>query len=286
MHPGCYQNNKNMIELNEIQKRYNANRQEQDLASRKLQQAKAEMEKLVADEKQELRSLDIELREERKRHYAEEKNRLAHTIKELTGTKHDLNHDFGNFSVDFFTSLDPAKLITDLNDAFPILLFPLRLEIRFKSTGTLPQLWLRVYPDDCNINNREDLLSESEITNAKTFWTGTWKAGGVEIEEKAAWRTLVNNHGSGRAAWIIREFKPTNTPPTKPDASYKILVTTSALSLSSLELEKAKDYWIDVWLARNDVTKISLAFTTLKNAVGIGKAEEIRKDFVPVNITD
>src|SRR5688572_2780591 len=286
MHPGCYQNNKNMIELNEIQKRYNANRQEQDIVSKKLQHAKAEMGELVVAEEKELRGLGIQLREERKRHYAEEKNRLANAIKELSGKKRDLNRDFGNFSVDFFTSLDPAKLITDLNDTFPILLFPLRLEIRFKSTGTQPQLWLRVYPDDCNINNREDLLSESEITNAKTFWTGTWKAGGVVLEEKAAWRTLVNNHGSGRAAWIIREFKPTNTRPTKPDASHKILVTTSALSLSSLELEKAKDYWIDVWLARNDASKISLAFTTLQNAIGTARADEVRKDFVPVNITD
>ena len=173
MHHGCYQNNKQMIELNEIQKRYSANRKEQELTSKKLQQAQAELEKLVAAEQQELRRLDIQSREERRRHYAEEKRRLAATIKALTGSKRDLNSEFGAFSADFFTSLDPSKLISELNDAFPILLFPLRLEIRFKSTGAQPQLWLRVYPDDCNINNREDLLSESEITNAKTFWSGT-----------------------------------------------------------------------------------------------------------------
>src|SRR5262245_56481770 len=47
----------------------------------------------------------------------------------------------------------PQEALGRLDDRHPILLFPLRLETRFK-TGTQgqPQLWVRVYPDDCLVD--------------------------------------------------------------------------------------------------------------------------------------
>ena len=44
----------------------------------------------------------------------------------------------------------------------PILLLPLRLETRFKQfgspDGTLHQLWVRVFPDDCAVDTRLRLV--------------------------------------------------------------------------------------------------------------------------------
>src|SRR5690554_5291957 len=108
-----------------------------------------------------------------------------------------------------------------LKDSFPILMFPLRLETRFKSIDNgQHQLWLRVYPDDCNISIQQDSLSEAELSNAKLFWIEMWKAGGIETEEKGAWKSLVNSHGSGRAAKIIQQYAPLNQKPIKPTAKH------------------------------------------------------------------
>ena len=97
---------------------------------------------------------------------------------------------------------DPTKQVEQLSDAYPFLLFPLRIETRFKkvvANGVVQnQLWVRIFPDDCQVEVKEDMLSESEISGAKSFWEEMWQAGGIEEEERGAWRTLVNNFGSGR----------------------------------------------------------------------------------------
>jgi hypothetical protein len=108
---------------------------------------------------------------------------------------------------------NPVTKIAELSDAFPILLFPLRLETRFKAIGSAHELWLRVFPDDCNIYHKEEQLSESELRNAKSFWTEIWKAGGDQTQERGAWKSLVTSHGAGRAGWIIEHYKPLNPQP-------------------------------------------------------------------------
>src|SRR6185295_18090899 len=111
---------------------------------------------------------------------------------------------------------DPREGIQRLNDTIPILMMPVRLETRFKSlasragTPSVNQLWVRVYPDDCWIDSFDPILSETEVKNAKTYWTGIWKAGRIEDQERAAWRTLATSHGSGRAGWIVSQYQPAN----------------------------------------------------------------------------
>ena len=105
----------------------------------------------------------------------------------------------------------PTKSIQRLNDNIPILLMPVRLETRFKTIsdpGAAPvnQLWVRVFPDDCWIDSFDPLLTKTEVDNAKTYWIGIWKAGGIEDQERAAWRTLASSHVSGRASWIISQY--------------------------------------------------------------------------------
>jgi hypothetical protein len=118
---------------------------------------------------------------------------------------------------DAFTDFtDPTEALSHLPDSFPILLFPLRLETRFKSGDEgEPQLWVRVYPDNCLVDSFEPSLTEQEIENGAAFWASIWRAGGDEALERAAWRELVASHGSGRAGWIITHYLPLN-PSEKP----------------------------------------------------------------------
>lgn len=186
------------------------------------------------------------------------------------------------------SELNPITNVAQLNDAFPILLFPLRLETRFKSTGNQQQLWLRVYPDDCNVSSNEDRLSEFELNNARDFWIGMWKAGGIEAEERGAWRSLVNNHGSGRSAWIINEYKPVNiiNKPARINNEHKILVVASSLVLPAAENLAIKNYWADVWRAKGNTASITAAFNALAGATSQARANELVSQYAPVNLTD
>ena len=111
---------------------------------------------------------------------------------------------------------DPRKQLTNLDDQYPILLMPLRIETRWRVQER--QLWVRVYPDDVAVDSFEPTLSEVEVASGQRFWTMMWAAGGVEDQQRAAWRGLVTSHGVGRAAWIWRSpflthrsrFRPTD----------------------------------------------------------------------------
>ncbi|HXM48262.1 MAG TPA: hypothetical protein VN956_10355 [Pyrinomonadaceae bacterium] len=217
--------------------------------------------------------------------------------------------------IDSFAAFnDPRKGIENFNDATPILLMPVRLETRFKTTVGVPglpatnQLWVRVYPDDCWIDSFDPVLTETEVANATTYWTGVWKAGGIEDQERAAWRTLVGSHGSGRAAWIISQFQPLNLSPAplKPrpqDVVLAIVIQTSSGSVADAlaatlfrnlspgtPIEAATNavstFWRDVWLADGAGAQMSDAQTVLENVVGQLAAQEIITKFQPVNFAD
>jgi hypothetical protein len=275
-----------MSDLNTIQDAYENYRSQTAETYLQLQRARAAFDRLVADEERELKSLDKDKRKQRKEFYAREKQRLSDQLEQLTTSGKDSKKVFEDLSAAFLKQLNPIEEIAKLDNAFPVLMFPLRLETRFKSTGDTPQLWLRVYPDDCNINTKEDVLSESELKTATSFWIEIWKAGGIETEERGAWRSFVNSHGSGRCAWIIQQFKPNNNKPTKTGADKKILVVISALLLSDDEHKAAKDYWTAYWLAKGDATSIATAFNTLKAETSDARADEIKQNYVPVNLDD
>ena len=77
------------------------------------------------------------------------------------------------------------------------------------------QLWVRIYPDDCSIDTFEPTLSATELANAKRYWQGIWRAGGIEGDERAAWRGLVAAHGSGARA-TSSTTTSRSTSPTRP----------------------------------------------------------------------
>lgn len=192
----------------------------------------------------------------------------------------------------FETFSDPVKNIGQLNDIHPILLFPLRIETRFKKiTGpggrdvSTNQLWVRVYPDDISVDTFEETPSEVEISNTRVYWTNIWKAGGADSEKRAAWQALVKSHGAGRAYWLSQLFKPLNLAeePVKADGDY-ILVIVSEQPLPAAEKPFVQQYWQAVFNANNDATALDAAYTKLKDDLGEARAQEIIASYQPQNL--
>lgn len=186
---------------------------------------------------------------------------------------------------------DPAKQLAQLNDSIPILLFPVRLEVRFhKGNINVPagavapgQLWIRIYPDDCQIDSFEKMLTDSEIQNVASFWIAMWRAGSVEDQERGAWRALVGGSGSGRATYLIGQYKPANPDdkPVKANPQDVVLVIVPQIDVTAAEQAAAFAYWIAFWKAAGDATKEKAALTTLRGAVGNARAGQIVAKFAP-----
>jgi len=224
----------------------------------------------------------------------EEKKKIEATLikkkeelKSIYSRKSDQTKNINNHLHGLADLSDPTRQIGALSDAFPFLLLPVRLETRFMNQEGKSELWVRIYPDDCHIDTKEDILSQFEIQNAKEFWKQIWQAGGNEQEEKGAWRTLVNNHSSGRAAWITQNYKPLNesAKPTKSNVNDLILVIDSPITLASSEVSFVDTYWKSIWKAQGDKGKADTAFTILKASLGEARALEIQANYQPFNIS-
>lgn len=199
---------------------------------------------------------------------------------------------------------DPRRHTEKMNDDFPVMLFPLRLEIRFKTvnnrTGQQQQLWVRVYPDDCLVDTFEETLSQVEIHSAGIFWREYFRAAGIEDEERAAWRGLVASHGSGRAAWIIKHYRPLNplasddsegdsaleTKPQSKAAGDLILVVTANINLTHSERNELDKYWAAIWKANGRQDLKNTASNALISAVGNERAGLLTEQFKPYNLPE
>lgn len=180
---------------------------------------------------------------------------------------------------------DPREWLRQWPDRYPILLFPLRLETRFKTDAAeQPQLWVRVFPDTCLIDTFEASLTEQEVANARAFWARIWRAAGDEALERAAWRELVASHGSGRAGWVVRQYMPLNPndKPVKDSPTDVLLIITAPGPLPAA----ASTYWQAVWKANGDIAAQQVAYAALEAAVGAAQAREIAERYRPFNLTD
>jgi len=190
--------------------------------------------------------------------------------------------------------LDPRKQVNRLSDRYPFLLLPVRLETRFKTitapTGAISQeLWVRVYPDDCAIDTFEPFLSESELKSLSTYWIEMWKAGGIENQERGAWRGLVSSHGSGRAAWMLQQtYQPLNSKPTKTLETDVILTIAPETLPSETEQTALQNYWRTIWLADSDRDQTEAAFDTLVGAISNDstRAATLIQQYIPVNLKE
>jgi hypothetical protein len=201
---------------------------------------------------------------------------------------------------DFAVFRDPRRNVASLADDSPFLLFPVRIETRFRTAtprGTQPELarvaaqqelLVRIYPDDCSIDTFEPLLSQSELTNSKAYWMNIWRAGGIENDQRGAWSNLVSAHGSGRAGWLVDHFVPLNlaAEPKKTDPSDEILVIPTDTPLSAAEAGALSTYWQSVWLADGDAGKSDAAKTALTAAAGAARATQLIAGYAPFNLSD
>jgi hypothetical protein len=183
---------------------------------------------------------------------------------------------------------DPRKGVERLDDGFPCLLFPLRLETRFKAIGDGTQLWVRVFPDTCLIDTFEPTLSEVELAGARAYWREIWRAGGVEADERAAWRGLVASHGSGRAAWIVDQYRPANEAeaPVKVAETDVILVVSVEAPLPAAERTAVATYWRAHWRADGAAAGEQAALTALVADVGAARAAALVELTRPFNLDD
>jgi hypothetical protein len=193
---------------------------------------------------------------------------------------------------------DPrAQLNAHFSNRIPFLLFPTRMETRFKtvtapnSGGEIAQLWVRIYPDTCLVDSFDPQLSVQEVRNAARFWA-EYHAAGQFVDEsapdpktldlqKAAWAFLVNLHGAGRAAWIVQAEEAQTLPgsifPLRDSDATVIL--TIATEDDSILVDQAAifDFFTQLWQAGADEVK--------REAVksGFPNAEEVITKFLPIN---
>src|SRR5581483_5913082 len=188
---------------------------------------------------------------------------------------------------------DPRQAISLLSDSTPLLLFPLRMETRFKTLinaegASRHELWVRVYPDECVIDTFEDVLSEQEIESGQRYWIDYWRAGGVEEQRRAAWRGLVASHGSGRGLWITDHYNPLNPgdEPVQGASDDIVLVIATDLPPSAAEQAAARTYWTAIWRADGDAAQEQAALAALRASVGDVAADNIRENLQPTNLTE
>jgi hypothetical protein len=186
---------------------------------------------------------------------------------------------------------DPRQQVERLDDAYPILLLPLRMETRFKQivgpTGTQHQLWVRVYPDDCAIDTFEAALTEAEVRTARGYWAQVWRAGEDEALLRAAWQNLVGSHGSGRALWVVENYRPREgTVPPVREAGAVVLVIATSQPLDPVSAAFAATFWRAAWRAHDDAAGLHAARQVLAADVGLDQALRIVEGHRPFNLDD
>ena len=136
----------------------------------------------------------------------------------------------------------------------------------------------------CSVDTFEAALSETEVANARRYWTETWAAGGVEAQHRAAWRNLVGSHGAGRAAWIVREYAAAGAPPAKADPADLVLVIATDAPPSAQEQAALSAFWTAVWVAEGDAAQVEAARQALAAAPGVTDADALIATFAPANL--
>lgn len=284
-----------MMEFTESQQKVLQARKQREISERDLFKTKEKLDKTRREESKLLRfagkkrkATNARLRELKRR-----EKKLIATIDKLSTALNDNKKIEIDHIKSFFPFTDPRENSSKLDDRYPILLFPLRIETRFKKidvvgADTKHQLWVRVFPDEIAIDTFEELLSENEVRNARSYWSSIRRAGDVEEDQRAAWRSLVGNHGSGRAYWIVRNHRPVNEsekPERKTKEKINLIIATDDPPTYD-EKAALKKFWSAMWLAQDDKAKQTAAWEQLVGEVGEARAQELQEKYTPVNFSD
>jgi hypothetical protein len=98
----------------------------------------------------------------------------------------DLSVATGSIEDPFFAQ---KRKVSAMADNYPFLLFPVRIETRFVSSNGKNQLWIRVYPDSCNISVEHNYITEAEADSLSNFFINNID----ELEQK---------HGLNRSLFL------------------------------------------------------------------------------------
>ncbi|MBV7530641.1 hypothetical protein [Chitinophaga sp. sic0106] len=283
-----------MAEFDSLRQELDDARSSQSAAHQSFLDAGEQLKRIAAEKQNLLRSYNGNDQTQQARLHALEnqekalKNNLGQLQEELNSRKLKEKDLYKKFSV--FT--DPRQGITKLNDVYPFLLMPVRIETRFKKVMNerqvlTDQLWVRIFPDDFMIDTFEETLSEAEVKNAAYYWAKYWEAGGLESMERAAWRVMVDGYGSGRAGYILDNYKPADLTgkPVRTDTTDIILVITAFTLPTTNAQDALKTYWERVWIKYTDLVEQESAFNDLVDVVGPDKATEYVTSYKPGNIT-
>lgn len=255
---------------------FNTTRQKSTNATRKIQQQLRDVAIEARDDNAQLAALD----KSAKQYAAAAATHKAAYAGAVSNEREKIN--------EWLQFTDPVKNISSLTDDCPILLFPLRLETRFKKiqrgNDVLNQLWVRVFPDDIAINSFESDLSDSEIRTTRAYWLARWGAGKNIDENRGAWRSLAAAHGPGRAYWLTKNYLPLNLAAEPEKLEHEIILTIATETpLVAPELTAMVAYWQTVWLADKDATGLTLAWSDLLDVVSELRAAALIKDYKPSN---
>ena len=170
--------------------------------------------------------------------------------------------------------LDPRDHAGQMDDAYPIVLMPLRIETRFAPGAD--ELWIRVYPDAWAVDGFEAKLSEKEVANGRVFWADYWAAAGDRARQLASWRNLAANHGVGRARWIASSYRPANEAdaPAPPSAG-EVLLVVEGTRPPQTEADAITAYWQKLWRKPGDAGAAAGAMANLAAALGDPAAEAV-----------
>ncbi len=180
--------------------------------------------------------------------------------------------------------LDPRRDLAAWDGRIPILLFPVRLETRFVARGDAGKdLLVRIFPDECSVDAFEPDLSTAEVQNLRRYWCGIWKAGGDEGLARAAWRELCAAHGAGRALYLVKQYRPLPASDPEPVRVEPLVILAIPLDapLVASEAEAIVAFSTAVWRGAADA-----ALVALRAAVGVARADELRKTVVPFNTAE
>ena len=244
--------------------------------------------------------------DEERRALEEQKRRLEAGRRETQASQEAAASNLAGIAGSFHTDWTDPRAHTGLvTPHLPMVLFPVRLETRFKTVTVgetqRQELWVRVYPDECLIDAFEDTLANTELDSATIFWREYFHAAGDEALERAAWRGIVASHGSGRSSWIVKHFRPLNplatgdpdgdtALPTKPASKAAsdvlLVVAIEKGALTAIELTALASYWPAVWKANGSSSRDLAAASALATAVGASRARELAQTRRPYNFSE
>ncbi len=177
-----------------------------------IRKTRLKLAKQISSEKTKLRSLNQRIsdniRYNRDPQYQAEQTRSKSSIDEAQKDYDKLEENL-NDKIKEMNQHSPKELIEQLDDSYPFLLLPVKIETKFKTVNDKKELWIRIFPDDIAIHTHEELLTDTEYENGKIYWKNIFNETDNSIKE-GAWNTLVSAYGANRSAWVIKETKPAN----------------------------------------------------------------------------